>query len=429
MIPTRIAATLLVVSMPLALSASPSHRRTVLDVAGMVGDRHAQSLARANGLGFVNVLWEDTGRYYLSSVGPNISDVTIEVEHRDDKGRTRVALMPVLRYPNFTDKTADLRLDRLRIRVGNERKRRQLRTVGLAEYLRYPTRHMAKPWVGKIKGGSLLAPRDTHALVSAQAAFLPVPRGRRAVFRPVVFNYQSYERHPAVLVLLVTREGTSMTVVDNERDTVGEQSWGQRLSFNERGRRAALTAERRSDVVVKPSNGGQRDATVGADTNMLMLVQVPLKVKRQRWHPDALDDLIDGAISGGARRSDVEAAVLGHGKTEGPFTELAGLTVERDPRFPIRVTIQFYQATSNGVVSKEDIEALAGQINRVYSDGDYVGSLVVPEGPPRPTMWTGATVAPPDLRWGDFPGLVERFNRLGPWGLVPWGALPSVRPW
>ena len=46
---------------------------------------------------------------------------------------------------------------------------------------------------------SLLAPRDTHALVSAQAAFLPVPRGGDAEFNPVLFNYQSVPGDPAVL--------------------------------------------------------------------------------------------------------------------------------------------------------------------------------------------------------------------------------------
>lgn len=36
--------------------------------------------------------------------------------------------------------------------------------------------------------------------------------------------------------------------------------------------------------------------------------------------------------------------------------------------------MQFYKATSNGVVSEADI---AEQINRVYKQADYVGSLVV----------------------------------------------------
>ena len=39
----------------------------------------------------------------------------------------------------------------------------------------------------------------------------------------------------------------------------------------------------------------------------------------------------------------------------GPYTELDGLTIERDPRFPVRVTVQFYQATSNGVLAAADV--------------------------------------------------------------------------
>ena len=84
--------------------------------------------------------------------------------------------------------------------------------------------------------------------------------------------------------------------------------------------------------------------------------------------------------------------MLGHGPELGPYTELDGLTVTRDPRFPVRVTIQFYQATSNGVVSRADVTRMAGQIKKVYGKGDYVGSLVVPTGMDRnrPTYWAGA---------------------------------------
>ena len=37
----------------------------------------------------------------------------------------------------------------------------------------------------------------------------------------MIFNYQSTRKNPAVLTLLVTRQGTSVTIVDNARDTVG----------------------------------------------------------------------------------------------------------------------------------------------------------------------------------------------------------------
>ena len=100
-----------------------------------------------------------------------------------------------------------------------------------------------------------------------------------------------------------------------------------------------------------------------------------------------------------AAPSDVEEAVIGHGKVEGPFTEIDGLEIERDDQYPIRVTVQFYKATSNSVVSEQDMADIADQINTVYKQADYVGSLVV-EGPTgRPTEYHGTHVEPP--HWWD----------------------------
>jgi len=108
----------------------------------------------------------------------------------------------------------------------------------------------------------------------------------------------------------------------------------------------------------------------------------------------------------------MEQAVLGHGELEGPFTELAGLTIERDPRFPVRVTVQFYQATSSGRVTAAELGKLAGLIDAVYSRGDFVGSLVVPapRDPPRPTAWSGAGTPPRGWSACAFPGLAERLG-------------------
>jgi len=206
--------------------------------------------------------------------------VTIEIS--DDYGGT--FLIPVIRFPNFTDKTADVRLDKFFIRVGNESAQGREQVISLEEFLGDPAPFMSFPNAGRIKGGSLLAPRDTHALVSAQAAFLPVPGGGKAQFHPVIFNYQSTAKDPAVLTILITRQGTSMTVIDNARHTVsGGASRGQRLFFNASGQRAPLTAERLSDV---QSNGvtsnGESASSLGDDSNLLMLVQVPLSTASRR---------------------------------------------------------------------------------------------------------------------------------------------------
>ena len=89
-----------------------------------------------------------------------------------------------------------------------------------------------------------------------------------------------------------------------------------------------------------------------------------------------------------AESSDVEQAVLGHGPNLGPYSEGSGVRLVRDPKFPIRVTVQFYKATSNGVVSESDLDGIAKSIGSVYEHADYVGSLVIPEGDPRrPTAW------------------------------------------
>jgi hypothetical protein len=92
----------------------------------------------------------------------------------------------------------------------------------------------------------------------------------------------------------------------------------------------------------------------------------------------------------------VEVAVLGHGPLLGPYTELDGLRIARDPRFPVRVTVQFYQATASGTPTSDEIEQLAQQIRKVYADADYVGSLVLPTEADRqrPTAWTSTTPPP-----------------------------------
>src|SRR5690349_15905253 len=89
-------------------------------VANMVDSESAYSLTSAYGLQLLNVLWEDTGRWEGSSVGPNISDVTIEVEGWRNGKSHRTYLMPVMRYENFTDKTADVKIDKILIPVGNQ---------------------------------------------------------------------------------------------------------------------------------------------------------------------------------------------------------------------------------------------------------------------------------------------------------------------
>ncbi|MCB9603770.1 MAG: hypothetical protein H6721_30490 [Sandaracinus sp.] len=383
---------------------APSFGETIQRVVQMPQNAELQRRAQQLGLNVVNVMWEDTGRFQGSSVGPNISDLTLQVREPLGNGRHRTHLLPVIRYPNFSDRTADVRANKLWVRVGNQRgngQGGQLHAVPLSEVLGNLRAYLSDPQ-SLLGEGDFRAERDTHYLVSAQHVFVPIQSEGRAEFNPVLYNYQSQPGSPAVMTLLITRQGTSATIIENNSGDQSYQGWGQQLFFNHEGQRTVFTAERRSAVARRIENGQATSQDQGAldeGADMMMIVQVPLRHRSRRFE---MEDMAVGAMAESAsaapaptmaRRSrggsDVENAVVGHGDALGPFREMGGLRLERDPRFPVRVTVQFYRATSNGVIDAEDLADVKRQIDRVYEDGDFVGSLVVPEnGHTRPTEWT-----------------------------------------
>ncbi|MGI8923419.1 MAG: hypothetical protein ACR2HJ_05165 [Fimbriimonadales bacterium] len=384
-------------------STSREYAETIRKTATMVGDADARRLASARGLNILNVTWEDTGRFKNSAVGPNISDMTIQVGVENAQTRQfEVTCMPVIRNPNYSDLTCDIDPRGFTLLVGNQ-KGRTLKRVSLYQFLENPTEYLTDPSSWRGRGRSLAAPRDTHALVSAQACFLPIPKSGKATFNPVLFNYQSVSGDPAVLTILCTREGTSTTIIDNKRDAFSTGSvWGQRLFHNANGERTSLTGERLSDFISRGGSGK------GPGLSMVLLVQVPLKQKHPMRGGGGFGAGADYGLSAPSTkseakggRSDVEAAVIGHGEVEGPFTEIDNLAIERDPNFPVRVTVQFYKATSNGVVSEADMTTIKKEIEQVYSLSDYVGSLVTQGETGRPTEYVGMKVQPPGW-WDEF---------------------------
>ncbi len=395
-------------------------------VAGMVGDTDLSARVARRGLHLVNVTWEDTGRAWGSALGPNITDFTLQVRHSilgssaaepwfgdhelGPPTRWEVTLMPVIRKPNFADVTGDLPADRFFVRVGNGRGQ-ALTSVPLSEVIRDLGKYASSAsTLGDSAHVDLSAPRDTHFLVSAQALFLPIPRMGASEFNPVLFNYQSAPGSPAVLAILATREGTSMTVIENRPEDQGVH-WGQELYFNEQGRRAYFNAQRRSDVAARiAAQGGPRSeadrSMLARGADVMAMIQIPLVHDNGGMLggplPDSSgygysfsDDPLSAAGSFGpsdatirVRRTDLERAVLGHGAVLGPFVEGHGTKLVRDPKFPIRITFQFYKATATGDVSDGDLDAITASIDSVYAHADYVGSLVLPaDDALRPTAW------------------------------------------
>jgi hypothetical protein len=372
--------------------------RTIEKVESMVSDHNARRMVQGQGLSLVNVTWEDTGRSKGSAWGPNISDMTIGV--RDSRGLLHP--MPVMRFDNFNDVTADISSDKFSLLVGNQNGG-DLQAVKLKEVLQ-DTRdflHNRRSWRGV--ASSLWSARDAHVLVSAQGAFLPVSQSGTATFTPVLYNYQSSPGAPAVATIVATSQGTSIQVVENNSGYMSEE-----LFFNDDGERAPFTATRLSSFNRQQASQGLAQATEEDGLDVVLVIQVPLKVERLSRGlgssgfgvggggfgalEEELGAVTQSAPSGDMakmgkkiEKSDVETAVIGTGETEGPFKEINNLSIERDHDYPIRVTVQFYKATSNGVVTAADVAKVRRQIERVYSEGDWVGSLVTAGFTDRPT--------------------------------------------
>ena len=389
---------------------TPSFAEIIDRVTGMSSDYGLLQRANRYGLDIVDLTWEDTGRNLGSSVGPNISDLTLQVREPLGRGAGRTHLLPVLRYPNFSDTTGDVRMDKIWVKVGNQHRSSKVVSVPLSELLGNMRAYLADP--SSLPGsGNFLAGRDTHVLTSAQHVFMPLPKAGKAEFTPVLYNYQSSPGNPAVLSLLVTRQGTSATIIENYSGDQSYQTWGQQLFFNNKGQRTVFTAERKSAVKERIESGratSQDEGALAEGSDMVMIIQVPLVHAVAVPDYDAMpmpapsSGVASAAPASPSKKSasaessaqtrgssDVEQAVIGFGADQGPFREMDGRRLVRDEKFPIRVTVQFYKATSNGVVSDDDLRSMKAEIDRVYANADYVGSLVVPAGDrPRPTEWT-----------------------------------------
>lgn len=384
---------------------APTFADLIRQVCAMPGDPEIIDLAFDAGLSVSHVAWEDTGRSAGSVWGPNISDVTLAVYEDPSDRRNRPHLLPVIRHPNFRDLTADVPADRFSIRVGNAREGMRARNVPLARVLAHVGDYLGDPSSVYEGRDDFRDARDTHYLVSAQFVFVPLSESGVATFAPHIFNYESRRGSPAVMTLVATREGTSITVVENVADRWGAGR-GETLYFNANGTNALYTAERRTSVAARVASGeislADDPTLLDQNADVMLIVQVPVRLAppppppRLRSDP-SLDRLLErsmssggggGASSGGSgsssgssgrssgRRSDVEAVVVGHAELGGRFEELRRRDIRRDPRFPVRVTVQFYRATSNGVISAADMAQVRATLDRVYSDADYIGSLV-----------------------------------------------------
>lgn len=388
---------------------APSDFKVLQMVTEMPFDQQARNIAGRYGLDIQLVAYEDNARYENSSWGPCISDMTLQSEG---------SMMPIIRAPNFTDLTWDVPIDKINLAVGNE-VGGPLYKVTLREYLQNFKMYMHNPGSWRGQQTSLLASRDSHAIYSAQACFLPIRENTELSFNAAIFNYQTRPSHPAVLAIVASAAGTSAQVV-----YTGSDGSGQVLYFNKNGQRASFVGQRLKDN--RAERGVAQEGAMSAaekQQNVLLIIQVPLKQRRPQMQRSKLVGPGHYNAFGGAGASyafeaapappalaaapmrrmeqmsanfdddlgeeekavDVDEAIVKVGESEGVFSECRGLAIERDPGFPIRVTLQYYKATSTGAVNDEVMAAIAAQIREARKDADFIGSLVMEPRAGRPT--------------------------------------------
>ena len=168
---------------------------------------------------------------------------------------------------------------------------------------------------------------------------------------------------------------------------------------------------------------GEAAASLGADANLLMIIQVPLKYRRRPRATAGVDESATRRWPSPRRRRSQrrrhEARRARRVRRRdrgarprpelGPYTELDGLTIERDPRFPVRVTVQFYQATSNGVRRRGRRAQPGARRSRRSTRGRLRRLAGRPRRRPPAPDQLGRRHDPPARRHDqDFPGLMQR---------------------
>eukprot|EP01084_Bolivina_argentea_P295262 508274_1 len=215
----------------------PSIDQVIVKVTDMVSyDNNANKLAKVAGLDINYVSWEDCARNKNSVWGPCISDMTLRVNN---------SCMPVIRKPNYTDITWDVKMNQIPIIIGNETsdEKEELQTISLDKYLTNFNNYISNNYYKKTdKQINLLSQKenkDSHVIMSSQTCFLPIQSGEETKFNVALYNYQSEKRNPAVLVIISTSKGSSAQIIEGKE---------QYLLFNNNGKKADFIGERVSDI-------------------------------------------------------------------------------------------------------------------------------------------------------------------------------------
>lgn len=349
------------------------------------------ALLKDHGLAIQTVSWEDTARTKGSVWGPNISDMTLKVGNIS---------YPMIRKPNMSDRTMDIPIEKFKVPVGNE-KGEPIRMISLKEYLENISSYVSHD-ADKIE--SMYLDRDTSILTQTQCCVLECKDKETIEFSPAIYNYQSSRTNPRVLTIMISANGTSTTLLghqDNHKLYYNDNGVARNFS----GSRVANEREKKTG---KPQKAVQSFNELDKEEkleNCLMIIQVPLK-EQQGYKPMLRGSL--GAVGAMGYESDVEfineyktigrerrrlyqegdgiqarsvgfdMAKVGNGSEQGEFkfSVNRSMKLERDDRYPIRCTYQYYRLTDKVEMSQELVDNIAEELKSIEQFAIGKGSLV-----------------------------------------------------
>lgn len=333
----------------------------------------------SHGMIMKRLSWEDTARTIGTCYGPNISDMTIVTFKNGKK-----SWMPIVSCgSNFVDETNDVPIDQFSVPVDNFLEDKIGANIPLKEFLsRLPE------FTGNEKMENMLLDRDERIMVKTQACFLPCDEGESVDFGVQMYNYQSLDYSPAVMTIMVSKEGTSVQVLGAQNEI---------LYFNQMGSSHLLKAQRLADIRTLKT-GVEHSAVKSSkdmsdeekSENVLMIFQIPLKMairrKVRKLGAGLLGCSRSEASAGTGLVSDCTAdpddgtdmAVLSLGKRMGAYRGTTGnFKIERDGRFPIRCTYQYYRCCKTDKLLPSVIDDISYQLKKVDEVSTSMGSHVL----------------------------------------------------
>jgi len=348
-------------------------RELINKIKSIASNNELQKFANINQLDIKLITWEDTGRSKKSSIGPNITDMTLRL----DKDGT---LLPVIRRPNYSDETADLPIEQFQLTVGNEsgKEENEMIKISLRKYLENPKDFIKT--TGKLE--SLFdESRDKQILTSVQYCVLPLYDGT-CEFNVHMYNYQS-SSEPAVLVLVASSQGTSAQILHGNSP----------LYFNDNGKACNFLAERMKEVRKREDKSEAMEMTAEEkEKNCLMIFQIPLKNKevercKEKEELKSHKRKCNQKENCELNKRGMDDAILSKGEAHSLFLGIKNKNLERDTTFPIRCTLQFYKVTDSSDVPEAVFQDMNSKIKDVYTKGINQGSLVTDGFTGRSTEW------------------------------------------